>query len=229
MNLIIFDIDGTIIDSVRTDDECFIRSFLDLFNINLSGADWNNFEHVTDSGLTSEIFNIYLGRSPMEQELRQLKAHFRNLINQRKNEFVEIRGAKNTMAYLIENPEFSIAFATGGWRETARLKLSTVGFEPGKLILTSANDHFDRSVITKMAIDKALKKENLKEFDTITYIGDGIWDLKTSQQLGINFIGIDYHNTRKLTLAGAAYVMNSLNDPEQLIRWATTQQATNGI
>lgn len=56
MKLIIFDIDGTILDSVNADDKCFIQTFKDLYQIDLTNADWNDFTNVTDTGLTNEIF-----------------------------------------------------------------------------------------------------------------------------------------------------------------------------
>jgi len=198
MNLIIFDIDGTIVNSVKADDECFIQSFQDLYSIDLSGADWNNFRNVTDSGLTFEIFETHLGRKPLEKEILELKSHFYKLLYQRRDEITEIKGATNTLKSFIENPEISIAFATGGWKETAVFKLSAIGFELGELTLVSANEHFDRAVITRLAIDESLIRENLNSFDTITYIGDGLWDFKTTQALGINFIGIDYSKNNKL-------------------------------
>lgn len=220
MNLIIFDIDGTIVDSVKVDDECFIQSFQDLHNIDLTGANWNNFNNVTDSGLTSEIFETHLGRQPSEQELLELKTHFYKLLNHRRNEITEIKGAKDTLASLIKNPEISVAFATGGWKETAELKLLTIGFEINDLILISANEDLNRAVITKLAIEKSLIKEQLVKFDTITYIGDGLWDFKTAEALNINFIGVDSQQNNKLRKVGATKVVTDLTNEQQIIRWA---------
>lgn len=219
MNLVIFDIDGTVVDSVATDDQCFIQSFEDLHNIDLSQSDWHDFLHVTDSGLTNEIFETHFGRRPLDEEIQELKDYFYRLLTQRSNDITEILGAKNTLTSFIDNPKVSIAFATGGWRETALLKLSTIGFELGDLILTSANEHFDRSEITQLAIDKSLQVENLDSFETITYIGDGLWDFKTAHRLGINFIGIDYHQNDKLINAGAEKVVTDLTDVQKILGW----------
>lgn len=220
MNLVVFDIDGTLVDSVKADDECFIQSFQDLHNIDLSGADWNDFTHVTDSGLTAEIFETHLNRRPTESETLKLKAHFHKLLHRRKAEITEIRGGSNTLDLLNQHPEFSVAFATGGWKETAELKLSTLDFEWNELPLVSANDHFSRSEITRLAIEQSLKRERLTQFDSITYIGDGLWDFKTSKKLGIHFIGIDHAQNAKLSKAGASRVMLDLSNTEQIMKWA---------
>lgn len=220
MDLIIFDIDGTIVDSVQADDQCFIQSFADLYGIDLSQSDWNDFKHVTDSGLTNEIFKTHLDRAPLNKEVLELKGYFYKLLVQRSNEFSEINGAKNTLDSLIKNPNISIAFATGGWKETALFKLSTIGFEPNDLTLISANEHFDRSEITQLAIKTSIGKEKTDNFNTITYIGDGLWDFKTAFELGINFIGVDYWQNNKLINAGAVHVIPDLTDVQQIIRWA---------
>lgn len=223
MNLIVFDIDGTIVDSVETDDQCFIQSFRDLYNIDLSGADWNNFRNVTDSGLTSEIFETHLARQPSENEIDELKTHFYKLLNERKAEIIEIKGAIDTLTSLIKDPAISIAFATGGWKETAELKLSTIGFELGQLILVSASEHFSRSVIIKLAIEESLVKEQVVEFDSITYVGDGLWDFKIAEGLNINFIGVDHSNNNKLIEAGAIEVLTDLTNVEQITKLVTKE------
>lgn len=220
MNLIVFDIDGTIVDSVQVDDFCFKKSFQRIHDIDISNADWSNFKHVTDSGLAHEIFEAHYGIAPTASEILKLKRYFYRLLEQRIHEITEIKGARKTLLLLMENPEFSIAFATGGWRETALLKLSAIGFELGEITLVSADEHFSRSEITRLAIDNTLSKAGLNEFKTITYVGDGLWDFKTTTELGINFIGIDSHQNNKLMNAGATRVMPNLEDIMQIMSWA---------
>ena len=48
MKLVLFDIDGTLINSVKTDDECFVQTFDELYDIDLTKANWNEYTHVTD-------------------------------------------------------------------------------------------------------------------------------------------------------------------------------------
>ena len=217
MKLIIFDIDGTLVDSVKLDDQCFIQTFQDLHNVDLVGTDWNDFTHVTDSGLTTEIFELHLGRQPSKQEPIAFKKYFLKLISQRKQEISEINGATETLNALLERPEYAVALATGGWRETALFKLSAAGFDLEGTVLVTANEHYDRTLITRIAIEESLTKENRNSFDSITYIGDGLWDLRMSQSLRINFIGIDAYGNNKLVNAGAANVIRNLTELTPLI------------
>ena len=141
------------------------------------------------------------------------------LLKQRTNEITEIKGAKDTLRSLISYPDFLIAFATGGWKETAILKLSVIGFELGETILISSNDHFDRSEITRLAINHGLSRAGLMEFETVTYVGGGLWDMHTTNKLGINFIGVDNQRNNQLSNARATQVVNDLEDLQQIISW----------
>ncbi len=219
MDLILFDIDGTLVDSVKTDDECFIQTFKDLHDIDLSGADWNNFKNVTDSGLTSEIFEKNFNRQPSEEEVGKLKTHFYELLKKRIIDITEINGATTALKFLSDLADISIALATGGWRETAELKLSAIKFDSSMLTLVSANEHFTRSEIIRLAIEESLKKEQVMQFESITYIGDGLWDFRTAQTLGINFIGVDHQRNDKLLEAGASNVLNDLVNVHHIIEW----------
>lgn len=219
MHLVIFDIDGTITDSVNVDGECFIEAFESVHGLRLPSPDWKDFKHVTDSGITNELFSSHFGRKPNTEELSALKQQFINNLYQRRNEITEIPGARDTIRTLNQTPDCVTAFATGGWKESALLKLERIGLRPNNQVLATANDHFDRSEIIKLAIDKSLNLLDLNHFDSITYIGDGLWDMEVASQLGIEFIGLDYKSHNKLKTNGAQFVLKDLNELDQILNW----------
>ena len=51
-------------------------------------------------------------------------------------------------------------------------------------------------------IEQLTRKINISP-EQIVYFGDGEWDYKTCQNLGITFIGIDIENDGKLSKLGA--------------------------
>jgi len=219
MHLVIFDIDGTIADSVIVDGECFVEAFESIFGLSLSTPDWKDFKHVTDSGITDELFSIHFGRRPNTEELNTLIQQFISNLHQRSNEITEIPGARDAIAILNQTAKYAIAFATGGWKESAYLKLEHIGLVPDNLVIITASDHFDRSEIIKSAIDQSLVSSRLKRFDSITYLGDGTWDMEAASQLDIGFIGIDYKANNKLKTAGAKHVLKDLNELDQILNW----------
>jgi phosphoglycolate phosphatase-like HAD superfamily hydrolase len=82
MRLVIFDIDGTLTQTVKTDEECFLRSLVEVCGFNDIGADWSRYEHATDAGIFHEIYQSRVGRSPSPREISRFRQHFVGLLAQ---------------------------------------------------------------------------------------------------------------------------------------------------
>ena len=117
-----------------------------------------------------------------------------------------------------------LGIATGSWEKSALLKLNAIGLDINNIAFSNS-DHFkSREEITKSVIDQLVPNENIHDYDII-YFGDGIWDFKTCQNLGINFIGIDILGDDRLKNIGAKIVfkdylnvneiINSINDRQR--------------
>jgi len=219
MKLIIFDIDGTILDSVNADDECFIETFKNLYQIDLTNTDWNDFKNVTDTGLTIEIIEKWFNQTPSKEEIETIKKHFYSLLKRRVNEFAEIENALSFIKMLLEKPDFEIGFATGGWKETAVLKCSSIGLSLNDFIFYSSNDHFNRAKIIEFVIKDAFNKNGNKEFEYVFYFGDGLWDFNATIELGIDFIGVDYKSNNKLYKAGAKKIIQNYVESDKILSW----------
>ncbi len=77
-----------------------------------------------------------------------------------------------------------VSIATGGWYESAALKLRSAGIEINSIPIASSNDHISRVEIMKCAASKAIGQNVYP----CTYFGDGSWDKKACAQLGFNFV-----------------------------------------
>ena len=229
MKLIIFDIDGTILNSVNADDKCFIQTFHDLYQIDLKNTDWNDFNNVTDTGLTIEIFERWFNREPKKEEIENIKTHFKNLLKEHTQEFTEIEKSLSFIELASTRTDFEVGFATGGWKETAELKCSTVGLNLNNYIFKSSNDHYNRGKIIEFVIREALEKQNVKEFESIIYFGDGLWDYKTTQTLGIEFIGVDFKRNRKLKRTGVEKVIENFIESEKIMNWINEKTPGNTV
>ncbi|MEE2777050.1 MAG: hypothetical protein VYE73_09865 [Acidobacteriota bacterium] len=71
--LVVFDLDATLIRSVRLDAECFKAAFREGFGLEVVGDDWQRFEHVTDQGIcrhaASCALRVEAGRGAGYREL----------------------------------------------------------------------------------------------------------------------------------------------------------------
>ena len=53
--LAVFDIDGTLVQSLAVDEACFVRAFAEVLGIEDIDTDWAHYDHVTDDGVTNQI------------------------------------------------------------------------------------------------------------------------------------------------------------------------------
>ena len=91
------------------------------------------------------------------------------------------------MERLLALPGVRVAVATGGWQETARLKLRLVGIDAERLAFASSSDALARTEIMRLAARRAMQGT---AFSRATYFGDGPWDRRASEQLGYDFIAV---------------------------------------
>ncbi|OLA95961.1 MAG: hypothetical protein AUH19_08835 [Verrucomicrobia bacterium 13_2_20CM_55_10] len=124
-----FDIDGTLTETMKVDEECFVRSFEDVFGFADIDTDWSHYPRTTDSGIFHDVFTSRIGRSPTAQEVSRFREHFIQLLVAASSQspFVPIAGANRLLSGLAQGSSHRVSFATGGWRDSARLKMASAG------------------------------------------------------------------------------------------------------
>ncbi len=219
-NLLIFDVDGTLTNTVEVDDCCYTKTIRDLYDLDLRDVDWSEFPYVTDLGILRTIFSDFLHRELSHDLVLRTKRHFHDLLLKTYEcspvSFSAIPGAKGFIKNLSHHGS-SVAIATGGWEKTARFKLNVAGFNAAAIPLSSADDHYSRSQIVKFVIEKAAAKYD-KRFERFVYFGDGAWDLQTCKELDIEFVGIDFEGNGNLRKFGVKNVFKDFHDLERLTK-----------
>jgi phosphoglycolate phosphatase-like HAD superfamily hydrolase len=233
VNLAIFDIDGTLTKTDSIDDVCFVQALADAHAITGISTDWAGYSHTTDSGITLDIFQERFNRAPEEAELLNFKSHFVRLLEdyRAKNPslFVEIAGAASMLNRLNQESDWKVAIASGGWRDSAILKLKAARIEANNFPAAFADDGYSREEILQSAISKAEKLYQQKRFARIVSVGDGVWDVRTARNLEFPFLGIGVGDReRKLRRAGATHVIKDFADYEKLIRCLKEAEVPRG-
>ena len=148
MNLAIFDIDGTLTESVAVDEVCFVQAFWDVLGIERINTNWLDYNFQTDSGLALEICRNHLGRDPSDAEISRLQSRFVALlcaaVEGDGKPIREIPGASALLKLLGAHPRWQVAIATGGWNVSARFKLASAGLPVDGIPWASADDAIDR-------------------------------------------------------------------------------------
>ena len=190
VNYIIFDIDGTLTKSTAFDSKCYRKAILSHIDVCLK-HDWGEYLHVTDSGILKEILESHNLLKYEDELTKKIKASFiENIHAHIKCESVEeISGAGEFIESLKSHERVCLGIATGGWVETAKLKLISAGFNISSIELSSANDAMSRVDIMRLALLKAGSEPPSE----ITYFGDAAWDKKACVELNWNFIQVAGH------------------------------------
>lgn len=224
MKLAIFDIDGTLTETNEVDDKCFVEAFTASHQITDIETDWTKYAHVTDSGLVSEIFNQRLGRFPNKEDFLRFKSRFIENLNHYASRdetlFAEVSNAKAMLEKLKLEKDWTIALATGSFYDSAKLKLEKAKIDIKSFPIATADDAVSREEILQTAIEKSLEKYGLEEFEKIVSIGDGMWDVRTANNLDLGFVGIaSGKRAEALREEGAKYVIKDFRDYENFLAY----------
>ncbi|NOR18670.1 MAG: HAD hydrolase-like protein [Xanthomonadales bacterium] len=189
----ILDLDGTLMPSAEIDNQCFWEAVFRCYGKKESLPDLHGFKHVTDTGILDEWCIGEIGRPPLRAETEQIKQLFLQLLQAAASsnpaQFTALPGVCDWLEAVSKNAMVHAGIATGGWERSASMKMKLSGLDRFNLPLASSDDAAPRTEIMRNAAQKTFIEPLDFEADYI-YIGDRIWDLQASQELGWGFIGI---------------------------------------
>jgi phosphoglycolate phosphatase-like HAD superfamily hydrolase len=223
MHLVMFDIDGTLTESKAIDADCFVQAISEVLQLPAIDRDWSRYRHVTDSGIATEIIETNFGRPPLADELERIAQHFVALLSEKLAASPElcrpIGGAAEMLAGLSARNDVAVALATGGWSQSARLKLGFAGLNIDGAAFASADDSIERAQIMLIAKRRAIELHQISDFDSFVYVGDGFWDFQASRALSISFIGIaNGDQAGKLNAQGAELLLPDFCDQRRFLK-----------
>ncbi len=187
MRAVLFDIDGTLLQSADVDDALYRESVQAVLGSVVLRPSLNDYEFITDSGILIQIFADN-GIAPEPDRSADVKRHFVESVRSfvaRHGPFNEVPGAKTFLRTLLSSEKYRVALATGGWEDSARFKLESAGFADMNIPIATSDDAYDRVEIMRIALSRLDG-----EFESVTYYGDGLWDEVASKKLGWNFVAV---------------------------------------
>jgi phosphoglycolate phosphatase-like HAD superfamily hydrolase len=215
VDLIVFDVDGTLTATNEVDTRCFARAFYEAFGMALDTS-WHIYPHRTDSGIISHSFFEHFRRAPTLVELDLFREWFLMLLEREwravPRDFAAISGATTALTKIAQQRSYALAVATGGWRVSALFKLERAGISVVGLQAAFADDAAEREEIARIAIARA-RFHHQQQFDRIILVGDSDCDVTTAAGLGLGFVGIAADgNDAVLRAAGAQLVLRDYQD-----------------
>jgi FMN phosphatase YigB (HAD superfamily) len=186
MTPLIFDIDGTLVQTSDFEGYYYIQAIKHVFGDVDITDNWGLYKNVTDVGILKQIMeeNKIQDKSIIPKIQKKFGEYIRNYL-ENGGRCDPIKGAVDFFKKYRLKKKYTLGIATGGWGHTAKLKLQYAGFDIQDIILTSCDDHDERVEIMKQCLNKLGGSNN-----NAIYFGDGDWDQNACQQLGWKFVGV---------------------------------------
>ena len=160
---VIFDVDGTLLQSAATDDDLYRQSVHEILGPVRFRSSLSDYDFITDAGILSQIFSDN-GIAPSAALVSSIERRFLKAIESHisaHGPFPEVPGARRHFETLRCSGEYAVGIATGGWRSTATVKLESAGFDIRETPLASTNDSPDRVEIMQIALQRPVSYTHL--------------------------------------------------------------------
>ncbi len=213
MKLALFDIDGTLTDTVGRPvyDDHFVR----IMESSLGGArintDWATYPHATDSGIVRTVLETHRGvhdESHADEILRVYEDACRSV-----GQTIEpIRGAAAALAALEGLDDWMVGFASGNWNAIGRIKLWAAGLDPRDHVFVGASDEESREGIMQRAVAEG-RARSAVDLTRVVYVGDAVWDVRACRRARLPLVGIA-SPPESLTALGASHAVPHYEDLE---------------
>lgn len=210
MHLVMFDIDGTLTETMAVDEVCYLDTLQEVYGTREIDTDWSAYPHTTDTGVFGVTFRRLHGRDPTDADTRAFQKPFfsRLAALSRTAPFAQIGGAGAMLDHLAARDDVAVSLATGAWSGSARIKMGSAGLDFARFPSATADDGLERETIMTVSLRRALEQARRERFDSFVYVGDAVWDARACARLGVPLIGIATGaRAERLRAEGAAAVL----------------------
>ena len=214
--LIVFDIDGTLTNSQIEHHAAYLAAF-DSLGYKTLNEDFGSYQHYTDSGIFAEAYFKEFGKKANKQAIKDFEQlhleQFKDVLEISK--LTEVAGARQFLLSLADS-EWAISFATGSFLPSAIVKLDECNIPYKHDVLATASEFYSRKEIVLSAINKA-QDYYQTNFDEVVAFGDGLWDFKAAQELGLELIGIGYGKNAQILIDKGVTLFEDFLEKEAII------------
>jgi hypothetical protein len=151
LSLVIFDIDGTLLDTIEDHIGAYLEA-LDLFGFSNIDSRWGLYPEHTDSAILHELFQRHRGRRATSDEIKAFDRRLAQAFDARTGA-VPLRlisGAEALLVAIQAAPSVVCALATGGLREVSIPKVARLApyIEPA-VVVTASDSEFRADILAR--------------------------------------------------------------------------------
>lgn len=210
--LVLFDIDGTLLDAGGAGRAAFAKSFE-------SALGWvQDLDHINFAGATDlAVFRQLLQERGLESTLQLEASYFAQLPQELHQALQQVPprvfpGVRSLLQRLSEMDHLKIGIVTGNIEATAWVKLEHAGLREFFSFGGFGCDHVDRDVICRQAMERAGMSNGFLFGDTPNDVKAALANELTSVAVATKHFSMD-----ELRVAGAHYVFEDLSDTDALL------------
>jgi len=222
--LVLFDIDGTLLDCGAQARPLFGAALLETFGT-CGGIEAYNFAGRTDPQIVLDLLracgleeaaihagmpamrDLYLGRLERALDRSRMKL---------------LPGVADLLARLAARQEPELALLTGNWERGARIKLGRFDLNPYFAFGAFGSDGIERGELPPIALERAARHLGRRFApEEVLIVGDSIHDVACARQHGIPVLAVATGRTplSELAASGADWLAEDLESAAGLLAW----------
>jgi len=219
MKLVLFDIDGTIMDWPQEHKDSYGVAIKKVFGLNdfkmVGGMGWTEQQIIIESLKAAGLEEAII-KAKMPEIMNAMAEYFEGQI-------VDVRILPGAIDFLeaLDREGVLMGCVTGNIERIARAKLKKAGINGYFKLGGFGNDHVSRTELAKLAIKRAEENFGFKKGSNVYSIGDAPSDMKAGREAGAyKCIGVTtgIHTEEQLKEAGADYVFKNLLGKEEILK-----------
>ncbi len=215
--LILFDIDGTLVDTGGAGARSWAWAFERLFGRRIDIAEHST-AGMTDPAIGRTTFTEVMEREPTASELTRLMASYQSVLPDyvaASPDYRVLDGVGELLERLTQAGVL-LGLTTGGLEAAAHAKLGRGRLNHFFLVGGYGSDSEDRTALTRAAVDRGRNMLDVPlDLGEVFVVGDTPLDIAAAEGVGAVSVGVasGRYGVEELRAAGADHVLASLAEP----------------
>jgi phosphoglycolate phosphatase-like HAD superfamily hydrolase len=215
--LILFDIDGTLVDTGGAGARSWAWAFERLFDRRIDIAEHST-AGMTDPAIARITFTQAMEREPTADELARLMASYQAVLPDYVASSPDYRvlGGVEHLLERLTDAGVLLGLTTGGLEAAAHAKLGRGRLNHFFLLGGYGSDSEDRIELTRVAVARGERMIDAPlDLREVLVVGDTPLDIAAAEGVGAVSVGVasGHYGVDELSAAGASHVLASLADP----------------